>query len=213
MISAIIISSAIGIFAVIGAESLRIRKKISIEASRKCLHAAHGLVVIAWQSIAGYQFIIAAELIFFIVVLAARYTGFMQPLRNVNRKSWGEFFFPAAVIILALLEPPGLVFTAAMLHLAIADSAANFIGRQAKSGRYKILGQTKSLAGSLVFFMTSVIIMSLTLAAVPLILPLTSIAFGIIVLPIAATLAENVSVYGSDNFSVPLVVYLLFGLI
>lgn len=213
MIAAIIISSAIGIFAVIGAESLRIRKKISIEASRKCLHAAHGLVVIAWQSIAGYQFIIAAELIFFIVVLAARYTGFMQPLRNVNRKSWGEFFFPAAVIILALLEPPGLVFTAAMLHLAIADSAANFIGRQAKSGRYKILGQTKSLAGSLVFFMTSVIIMSLTLAVVPLILPLTSIAFGIIVLPIAATLAENVSVYGSDNFSVPLVVYLLFGLI
>ncbi len=205
MITRLLISSILGAIVVVTAEGLRIKKFISNETSRKVIHIAHGLVVAAWVFITSYTFIIAAELLFLLVVSVARYFKIMQPLRNVKRRSWGEFFFPIAVIIMALFSPPQLVFAAAMLHLGLADALATLVGRRFKTGIYYVLGHRKSIAGTAVFMATSLLIILWFIRFSPaghsILYPL-----AVMLIPIAAALVENISPYGSDNLTIPLVV-------
>lgn len=190
----------------VAAELLRTRKIISNETSRKLMHMAHGLVVASWPFFTSYYFIIAAEVLFLAVVLIARVFKFLQPLRNVNRQSWGEFYFPLAVILLAAFSLPELIFVAAMLHLALADALATLIGVRSKKGIYHIFGQKKSVAGSLAFYFTSLTILAWLFRYSPSSYPLPDWPLALPALAVVATLTENISPYGSDNLTVPLVV-------
>ncbi len=212
MVNGLLMSSSIGGLLVIVAEALRIKKVLRNETSRKLIHIAHGLVVASWPFFTNYSFIITAEILFFVVVLLARTFRIMQPLRSVNRRSWGELFFPLGVIALALQRPSPGIFLVAMLHLALADAVATLVGQRAQKGRYYILGYQKSIAGSVAFYVASLGIMigAITHLAV---YPTRSMLFAVAVIPLAAMLTENFSPYGSDNFSVPLVVIWLLQLV
>jgi phytol kinase len=110
------------------------------------------------------------------------------------------------VVLIALLEPNKWIFLAAMLHLALADAMAALIGkRYGKSTKYKVFGQSKSLIGSLTFYIISLAITTIVVNFTPLgqaSLPV------LLLLPPLVTLAENVSFFGSDNFVIPAVVVL-----
>ena len=202
MNSWLLVSSALGLLAIAGVEILRISKLVSNEASRKTLHIAHGLVVISWTFAVSYGFIVMAELLFLVVVVLARQLHIMQPMRNVDRKSWGEIFFGLGIIATALLTPSQEIFIAAILHLALADAFAALIGRRFKRGVYYIFGQRKTVAGSSTFFIVSFLI-------VFWLLQFGSVDYGpavLLFIPFAATLAENFSPYGSDNLTISLVV-------
>jgi len=213
MNTGLLVSSALGAFTVVAAEFLRRRSYIGNEGSRKLIHTAHGVVIASWPFFTSYKFIIYAEILFIIVVLLARAFKLMQPLRNIKRRSLGEIFFPVAVIVLALYSPLTLIFAVAMLHLALADTAANLVGRYVKKGRYTVFGQEKSIPGSLAFYTVSVCITGAGIVFIPVNLPMLNVFYGLILVPAAAMLAENLSPYGSDNFTVPLVVFWLFSLV
>jgi dolichol kinase len=108
--------------------------------------------------------------------------------------------------ILSLITSKDWVFTAAMLHLSLADGLAAIFGLAYGEGTtYKIMGRTKSIVGSLAFFFTSVAIMICYAA-------LSGLGYSgvtLVWLPVAATLAENVSGEGTDNMVVPLLVALV----
>lgn len=202
MLTKLVISTMIGGLIIIVAETLRLKKLISNESSRKSLHMAHGLVVITWAFITSYSFIVMAEAVFLLVVLLARYFKLMQPLRSVNRTSWGEVFFPLGVIGLALLMPSKVVFLVAMLHLGVADAVAALVGRRFKKGKYHVFSQRKTVAGSSAFFLTSLIIILGLLLFADQSYPVAAL----LIIPPITTLAENLSPYGSDNFTIPLLV-------
>lgn len=202
MNSWLLISSALGLLAIAFVEILRSKKLVSNETSRKTLHIAHGLVVVAWVFVATLSFIIMAEILFLAVVLLARHYRFMQPMRDVDRKSWGEIFFALGVIVTALLAPTQEVFVAAILHLALADALAALVGRKFKRGVYYIFGHRKTIAGSGTFFAISCLI---TFG----LMQFDSAAYtpgALLFIPIAATLAENLSPFGSDNLTISLAV-------
>lgn len=207
MNSWLLVSSALGLLAIACVEILRNRKLVSNETSRKTLHIAHGLVVVAWTFVATLNFIIMAELLFLVVVLLARQYRFMQPMRNVDRKSWGEIFFAIGVIITGLLAPSQQVFITAILHLALADALAALVGRKFKRGVYYVFGHRKTVAGSGTFFAASCLI---TFGLMQL-GPVTYAPGVLLFVPIISTLAENFSPYGSDNLTIPMVVLGVLG--
>lgn len=202
MNSWLLVSSAVGLLAIAFVEFLRINKMVSNETSRKTLHIAHGLVVVAWVFVATLSFIVMAEILFLALVLLARYMGFMQPMRDVDRKSWGEIYFALGVIAAALLAPTTEIFIAAILHLALADALASLVGRRFKRGVYFIFGHRKTVAGTTVFFITScMIIFGLMRYGTDVYAPAM-----LLLIPVISALAENFSPYGSDNLTVTLAV-------
>ncbi|HLC91441.1 MAG TPA: hypothetical protein VJC09_00130 [Candidatus Saccharimonadales bacterium] len=190
-------------------ENLHKHKRISTEMARKIIHLEAGLILIVWSFLINWQSIVAIEIIFLAVVGVTRWFKFFDSQNGINRITWGEFFFPVGVILAIMLGAPRWVFILAMLHLAVADAAAALIGKKyGKGNSYEVLGQKKSVAGSLAFFAVSLIL----IIGATIIAPSGMGSIGLVsllFLPIITTMAENLGVYGSDNLIIPLVVVLL----
>lgn len=188
-------------------ELVRARLHLSNEYSRKTFHAVHALIVGAAPFFVSYNLIIVFEVVLLIDMLIVRRLKLFSWLHEVGRISWGDIFTVAGVVTIALMQPNEWVFLAAMLHLGLADAGAALVGKRwGKKTSYNVFGQKKSLVGSLAFY-----VISLTITA--LLLQITS--FGqaawlvMLLLPPLATLGENVSIYGADNFVVPVLVVLV----
>lgn len=200
-----VLAIAFGVLAV--SELVRRRLHVSNEDSRKTYHIVHALVVGAAPFLISYNFLIILEILLLITMFIVRRFNLLTWLYQVGRISWGEYFGVAGVILIALLKPNRWVFLAAMLHLGIADAMAALVGkRYGKNHQFKVFGQIKSLPGSLAFYLSSLAITALVIAAYQsgagnLLL----IAF----LPPLITLAEMASPFGTDNFVIPVLVVLV----
>lgn len=189
-------------------EWLRRRKQLSNEDARKALHTLHAVAVVVWANgLQTYAPVIVAELVFAAVVIAVRYRGHLAGLRDVGRKTYGEILFPVGVIAICLLQPRHAVFTVSLLQLGVSDALAAVVGVRVKSYTYKVAGYTKSLAGSSAFFVSSIIIFSVY-AAMHSSMDV-ALAMLIVVTSIIVTVVENLSPYGLDNLTIPLVTYAL----
>ncbi len=56
-------------------------------------------------------------------------------IRAVKRKTWGDVLFAVSLGALAIISPTKYVFTAAALHMSLADGLAALIGGQAGAGQ------------------------------------------------------------------------------
>lgn len=211
MIWLLVLTAAIGVLAILLADMLRHRHVIGNELARKSIHITHALIIGSWPFFTNYKIVIAAEVFSFGMVLLARVFKLFGPLREVKRLSWGEFFFPLAVIIMALLEPSQWLFLAAVLHFGLADGFAAIIGHQLKIGQYSVMGHKKSVAGTSVFWLVSFAITSWFIYGHTSLE--TSLFPMALIIPTLTTLAENISPWGSDNFTVPLVALWLLSMV
>lgn len=188
------------------AEQLRRKKVIHGEVARKFVHIIVGTFIATWPY---YLSMLTIEILCFVLlagVIASRYFSIFKAVHQVNRKTWGDWLFPLGVGLSAVLATEPWIFSAAVLHLSLADGAAALVGEhQKKRGRYTLLGHQKTIAGTAAFWLVSFMILlvlvmtqteALSLVALPLLLGLTT----------AATLTENVSPSGADNIFVPFVV-------
>lgn len=186
------------------------------ETSRKTLHIIHGVGLTAAAFIIPLHIVAVVEFVFLLMVFVGkyiyshhlRYIGplqYLARLYRVGRLSYGEFFFPVSAIFTAFLAQSQWEFIGAMLILGLADAAAALIGkRYGKTTGYKVFGQTKSLVGSVAFWLVTIFILVgfIVFSGVPI----EGATYGALLwLPILLTLTENVGVYGSDNLLIPLV--------
>lgn len=200
----LVISTAIALVVVAYAEGYFGTKRYSPEVARKMVHVAHGLAAATWPFFVSMKVIIIAETIFILAATVARKFNLFHDLRSVYRLTWGEFFFPLGVIVVALLNPNEWIFAAAMLHLGLADAAAAVVGTRFGKHPYNVLGHRKSLEGSLAFWVVSFVITLWVVMATPF--GVNNLPLLLLVLPILATAAENVGVLGMDNLFIPVLV-------
>ena len=196
------------------------RHSESNEVFRKLFHVIHGVALAGLAFAVPLNWIIALEILFFISVLIARYVvdkygkviswaGYLGRAYRVGRLSFGEFFFPLSVIGVVLLAQTKWEFAASVLVLGLADAMAAIVGKKyGASTTYAILGQKKSLAGSAAFFVVALAITSWYALFAPHIHGLLP-GLAIVAISLVLTLTENIGVYGSDNFLIPLVAVLL----
>ncbi len=184
-------------------------KKLQVETSRKIIHTTTGVYVAFWPLFINWTYIQFLSIAFLAVIVLSYKLHVFQSIHSVKRITRGEILYPVAIAVCAFIEPPAWMFTAAILHLAVADSAAAYIGlKWGKSSHYKIMSHGKSLLGSLSFYLVSFSIMlSLLLFVEPLNLPSSFWLLGFA--PVALTLLENISWYGTDNITIPLAVLVL----
>jgi dolichol kinase len=96
-----------------------------------------------------------------------------------------------------------------VLHLSLADGIAALVGvRYLKRFGYKVFGQPKTVIGTAVFFVTSLLIITATMLTDPAAYG-QNVQLVVLLLPLGATFIENIAIYGTDNLLVPAAVIVI----
>lgn len=171
------------------------------EAARKLLHIIIGSYVATWPFFISFAEIEKLSVALFVVVTLSHYLHIFHAIIDVKRRSLGDLLYAIGIGVTAILVRNPWIFAVAILHLSISDGLAGLVGNKyGKGNTYKVLGKTKSLVGSGVFALSSLLIL---LAIVPAHLHIT-LGPLLILLPLTAVLVENIGVFGTDNVLVPL---------
>lgn len=187
----------------VGAEYLSRSKQIHAELTRKLVHVAVGTFVAFWPFFLSWREIQLLSLAFFVVVCLSVKFNVFRSIHAVKRGITGELLFALVIGLLALISTNEWIFMAAMLHLSIADGLAAVIGLGwGGTNRYKVMGRTKSIAGSAAFLVCSYII----LVVYAIFSHSTTSLLTYMWLPFAATAAENLAVQGTDNLVMPMLI-------
>ena len=131
-------------------------------------------------------------------------------IEDVDRKSFGTFFYCFSLLILISLfwEQDPLALTAGFFIMTLGDGLAGLIGKNFKSRSWKIFNQKKSMLGTTTMFLISLFVL-FTLGYINNI-NFNYYYFGIALL---ATLLEQISIIGIDNLSVPIITSIIFHLL
>ena len=130
-------------------------------------------------------------------------------IEDVERKSYGTFFYCISLLFLIILfwdkDPYSLM--AGFLIMTFGDGLAGLIGKNFTSKDWRILNQKKSLLGTTTMFISSLIV----LISVGL-FGNFSINGIFIFIALLATILEQISFYGIDNFTVPIITSIFFNI-
>ena len=131
-------------------------------------------------------------------------------IEDVDRKSFGTFFYCFSLLILISLfwEEDPLALTAGFFIMTFGDGLAGLIGKNYKSKSWIIFNQKKSLIGTTTMFLVSFFVI-LFLGYK------NNIDFNYYYFWIAlsVTVLEQISIIGIDNFSVPIFTSTVFHLL
>ncbi|QQS20037.1 hypothetical protein IPL85_01085 [Candidatus Saccharibacteria bacterium] len=176
------------------------------EVGRKFVHVTVGTFVAFWPYFLDWTEIRLLSLAFFVVVLAAMHLGVFRAIGSVQRPTYGEIFFALSVGLLTLITDSKGIYAAAILQMALADGFAAIVGsRFGTQNKYHLFGRTKSIVGSLTFF-----VISLGLLIGYSHFSVSGLEWQyVIATACLATFLENIAALGFDNLLVPVAVGLL----
>ena len=176
--------------------------KNSKEVVRKIIHIGVGpLIPIAkLLKIDQNSALIFTGIISLMVLINYAYKIF-PTIEDIERKSFGTFFYCLSLFILIALfwnkDPYSLI--TGFFIMTFGDGLAGLIGKSFKSRSWIIFKQKKSFYGTLTMFLISLIIVSSIGYSQQ-----NSLNLNYITIAFLATLLEQFSVLGIDNFIVPI---------
>lgn len=208
----LIILSLASIFLLLVVTEVLWRKNVlEPEMARKIIHIFVGAFIAFWPLYMSWTTIQLLSLALFVGVFLSYEFGVFGAIHHNPRRRAGELWFPVGIGVSALLTTQPWIFTAAVLHLALADGLAAAVGSKWGWRHYRIGQHTRSLMGSLVFLVVSLGLSIFAFLVLRSELPDTSLAVFAVV-PFLATAVESISRHGLDNVLVPISVVFALGL-
>ena len=182
--------------------------RLTTEDTRKSIHLLMGLSAISFP----WLFSSALPLVTLLIVVCVLLTALRKmpdcPSRRVlfgvERRSLGEIFFPVAITLLFILAGSNRsYYVISIAVLALADSLAALVGTRIGVRKYRSLDGSKTVEGSITFFISAFICSFVVLAVTPLEFHGQKMLVSIM-LALVATTCEGMSFAGLDNLLVPL---------
>jgi phytol kinase len=188
-------------------EALWRNRKTHGELSRKFVHISVGCFVAFWPFFLSWHDIEALSLAFLVVVGLSDTLNVFKAIRSVQRPTWGEICFALSVGLVALATHNKWIYMAAILQMGLSDGLAAIVGvRFGRSNSYTVMGHSKSVAGTVTFFLVSMVILAFynhfTNQSHLNIIGMAGIS-------LISSLLENASIRGLDNLAVPLLTAVL----
>lgn len=202
------------IFAIIGlAEGLRRWKGYSSTFTRKVIHIGVGMMswIIPYLFTSPWPFVFASAFFAIFNLLDYKF-GFFSAMASSDKSNLGTVYFPIAAAVVALVfweQPPLMV--AALMPLTWGDGLASVIGKKYGRRQYKVHTSTRTLEGSAGFFVACFFFTWLALWAVdgsPRLTPEAALLPALVV-TIATTLVEAISLWGLDNLAITAVAIII----
>jgi len=202
----------------LGASSLSVNKGwISGESARKLVHVGMGCIcmIFPWlfDSALPVQILGGIAVILIFTIRASRLRSSLgSSLFTVQRLSIGELLFPIAVAWLFTLykvnQVTAVYYVIPLLLLTLADTAGAIFGTRIGKRIYKTSSGTKSVEGSIAFFLTAFLC-----TIIPLCFftshELSHIVFAAFAVALFFTLVEGACGAGLDNLLIPVGAYFL----
>jgi phytol kinase len=199
----------------LGLAGLQRRRSLNPEGYRKLLHMGSGLMALGlpwlFQNAWPVLILSAASLAGLLAIkripaLRRRVGGVVE---RVDRKSCGELYFVLATGLLFLIaQGDPLLFSLPMAVLTFADSAAALVGQHCGRHRFQAAGGTKTVEGSVAFFITAFFSAQVGLQVFADRDPAATLLLAML-LALLLALVEAVAGRGTDNFLIPITGYLL----
>ena len=180
------------------------------EFSRKSVHFLSGLTALSFPYlIQSPWLVLLLALGFSGLIFLAKTRGILKSINDVNRKSQGALFFPVAVYVIFLLghNQPVLYFVS-ILIMTVSDTLAALIGEVYGHISYEVEETTKSLEGSVIFFLTTFLCVHLSLLFMTPLDRLNTVLMAVVIATLV-TGFEAISFGGSDNLFIPFGTYCL----
>jgi len=119
--------------------------------------------------------------------------------------SLGSVFLPlsGALLFTWFRSESAYIAAAGMLACGFGDSAAALVGRRTGTRKYRMTSSTRSMEGTLAMFLAGGLVLTPVLAVVGGLGWHQAMAFALITSTVAASI-EAVSVYSTDNLTVPI---------
>ena len=199
--------SILYIFSIIGlAEGLRRWRGYSSDFTRKVIHIGVGMM--SWGLHFLFDnpwFFIAACAAFMVLNFLDWRYGFLAAMASGDHSNLGTVYFPLAAGVVAYLfwdTPPLMV--AALMPLTWGDGLAPVVGRAYGRNTYTIHTSTRTLEGSLGFFIFSLLFMWLALWVVPGSPDISALSAVLpaLIITLLTTVVEAVSIWGLDNLTI-----------
>ena len=144
----------------LGLKAAEKRERYHPEVLRKGMHVGMGLAVLPFPWVFDRAWpVIALAVLCCGAIVATRSIrslrrGVGTVMGGVGRESWGEIYFPIAVVLLFVLSGDDwLLYVVPILMLALADAVAALVGIRYGQLQYLTSDGIKSIEGSLAFFM------------------------------------------------------------
>ena len=185
--------------------------KLKAELTRKYVHFLTGFLTLLFPfMLNNHWFVLLLCGLFAALLILSKRLKLLPSINNINRESTGSFLYPVVVyscyFMSDLLESK-IYFYIPILVLAIADPFAALCGKKWPRGQYTVFGHSKTLVGSIAFFVCSLITVTITFWLNGFILcEISAIAF---VLAVSTTIVEAVSHKGYDNLTIPAIALLI----
>jgi dolichol kinase len=202
----ILLLTYVYLFGMLGAaEGLRKWRGYPVDFTRKIVHIAAGMTAWLLLLFRTLPMALIPPVSFIFINLLSYRKGLFQSMETGERGNLGTIYFPISFSILTiLLWEHRVLLVATMMPLTWGDALAAVVGQRLGRRKFQIMGSTRSLEGSLAFW-----IVAWVATAVPLVLlPGTPhpgwngvlVSFGVAT---AAAIVEACTPWGLDNITVP----------
>ncbi len=185
------------------------------EVRRKLLHVLMGLVTAGfpWLFHQVWPVLVLAAASFSVLVLVRSDMSLVRPFRGilhgVERPSWGELLFPLSVaLVFVLAQGDPLFYSVPILILTLADAVAALIGVYYGQTQFKTLEGSKSVEGSVAFFIVTFFCVHVAMLLFTDIGRPESLLIGVL-MGIIVMMFEAVAWRGLDNLFIPVASYAL----
>lgn len=198
---------AIGLFIVI-AEYLRNKLHGSPEITRKLVHILTGVLIFFAPELfhSGVPAILLA-LLFIVINFIAIQLGLLKGMHGTHRRTYGTVYYPLSFLILVVLfwDSAPYLISISILILAFSDAAAAIVGENLRHPHeYRLTSDKKSYEGSLVMFLTTVVIIVACIDYFGIAIDRTTTMIAAVAIALFVTVWEALSSKGFDNLTVPL---------
>ena len=136
------------------------------ELSRKLVHIGAGLAVpLAWVLQIPRQWALPAAGLATLIALINHRFRLVPEVEDVGRRSIGTIAYGLSITLLGWIWWPDRadLVSACVLVMVLGDGAAGLLGSSLSSPRWQVMGQTKSLIGTSVMAIVSLVVLSLML--------------------------------------------------
>lgn len=189
--------------------------KIKVELTRKLSHTGTGLLTMLFPIVFLNPLSVLIICFSFLILLTISLKfNFLKSINAIERKSYGSILYPITVVLVYYFydyKSGGktgeeakafyFYFYLPVLIMAIADPLATLVGKATQWKPYSVFDETKSLSGSIAFFVVALILSFLFLG-------IENWSF-ILLIALLSAIVEAISIKGFDNFSIPFSVMLV----
>jgi dolichol kinase len=209
IVTALVVAGIYILIFLIG-EAVRRLLPSKTEVSRKTVHLLGGLTALSFPYLfASHWSVLALSVSFCAIMLITKRKGILKSVHDVERKSYGSIYYPAAVYLIFLLSSAKpVIYFISILVMAVSDTMAALVGGKYGVIKFDVEGNLKSLEGSIAFFFVTFLCIHLPLLLMTEIGRLESVLIASII-ALLLTGFESISLSGSDNIIVPFGTYFI----